>query len=94
MAGLVGYLKRTRSALWGERPRHEEGAAIGGDSGVLLLLQKGTVASISFTPSVQAMTEGSTDPEIKGMLAIPITRLCDQGDFRRRTFLLGNDFRC
>jgi hypothetical protein len=37
MANPVRYLKRTRSALWGERPRHEEDAAIGGDSGVLLL---------------------------------------------------------
>jgi hypothetical protein len=46
MASLVRYLKRTRSALWGERPRHEEGAAIGGDSGVLLLLEKGTEASL------------------------------------------------
>jgi hypothetical protein len=44
---LRRYLAKARSALWGERPRHEEGAAIGGDSGVLLLFKKSDKATLN-----------------------------------------------
>ena len=59
---LQRYLTKARSALWGERPRRERGAAIGGDSSVLLLSKRVTRRRL-IHPTVPGSRPGLTKPE-------------------------------